>query len=90
MTERDSPAKVATEQLFEQYGNEIRKYARYMLGGWNEADDAMQEIFLRVFKSWHKYSGQSRRRGGHLRQPRSCRPRMGGRPGMWCTNTESR
>jgi RNA polymerase sigma-70 factor (ECF subfamily) len=59
LTERDSSAKVATEQLFEQYGNEIRKYARYMLGSWNEADDATQEIFLRVFKSWHQYGGQS-------------------------------
>jgi RNA polymerase sigma-70 factor (ECF subfamily) len=62
MTETELPAEAATKQLFEQYGNEVRKYARYMLGNWSEADDAVQEIFLRVFIGWSKYSGRSQAR----------------------------
>ncbi len=41
--------------LFEQYKNLVYKTAYLMLGDRNEAEDALQEVFVQVYKSLDRY-----------------------------------
>jgi RNA polymerase sigma factor (sigma-70 family) len=45
----------AFAELFEQYKNLVFKTAYLMLGEPQEAEDALQEVFLRVHRSLHSY-----------------------------------
>lgn len=45
----------ATEQLFELYGDEVYRYARFSIHNRQEAEDLTQEVFLKVLRSWHGF-----------------------------------
>ena len=47
-------AEEAILYLFREHGNQVNKFAFYMLGNREEAADAVQEIFLRISKSISK------------------------------------
>lgn len=49
----------ATKELFELYGDAVYRYARFVLGNALEAEDAVQEIFLQVLKSWVRFEHRS-------------------------------
>lgn len=45
----------AAKQLFEQHADEIYRFARVSLGSAAEADDLVQEVFVRVLRSWDDF-----------------------------------
>lgn len=47
------------EYILEAYGNKILKLCFIQLGDKEEAEDAAQEVFLKVFKNLKRYNGQS-------------------------------
>lgn len=47
------------EYILEAYGNKILKLCFIQLGDMEEAKDAAQEVFLKVFKNLKRYSGES-------------------------------
>src|SRR5437764_14101950 len=56
-----SPA-VASQQLeeqFEQYRSELTGYCYRMLGSPFEAEDAMQDTFLRAWRAYDRFEGRS-------------------------------
>lgn len=55
----NSDRRKATSELFELYGDEIFQYVRFSLGNQVEAEDLVQEIFLRVLKSWDRFQNRS-------------------------------
>ena len=52
-------AATATEYLFEHYKNEVYRYARYTLGSSNEAEDVVQEVFIKVLRHWDRFRGDA-------------------------------
>ncbi|QSO48440.1 RNA polymerase sigma factor [Alicyclobacillus mengziensis] len=52
-------AATATEHLFEQYKHEVYRYARYALGSSSEAEDVVQEVFIKVLRNWERFRGDS-------------------------------
>ncbi|WDL95893.1 RNA polymerase sigma factor [Alicyclobacillus sp. ALC3] len=46
-------------QLFEEYANDIFRYAKVSLAPSHDPNDAVQEVFYRAFKSWHTFRGES-------------------------------
>lgn len=48
-------AEEAVQQLFELYADEIFRYARLMLQDDYLAEDVVQEVFIRVLRSWDKF-----------------------------------
>lgn len=52
---RDWDAATATEHLFSSYKGDVYRYARLTLGNPSAAEDVVQEVFLRVLKSWDRY-----------------------------------
>ncbi|QQE80008.1 RNA polymerase sigma factor [Alicyclobacillus sp. SO9] len=51
--------KEAASVLFERHGDEVYRYIRYTIGNVPQADDILQEVFLRVLQSWHRFQHQS-------------------------------
>ena len=49
----------ALNTLFEEYGNRIYKSAIFLAGSREEAEDIVQETFLKAFKSIHGFKGRS-------------------------------
>lgn len=49
----------ATEHLFQQYGDEVYRYVRFILGSEGEAEDVVQEIFVQVMRSWNRFEHRS-------------------------------
>ncbi|RMG14381.1 MAG: sigma-70 family RNA polymerase sigma factor [Deltaproteobacteria bacterium] len=47
------------EALYRRYGPSVRRRARRILGRDDLADDAVQEVFVRVLKRWDSFRGQS-------------------------------
>ncbi len=47
------------EEILEAYGNKILKLCFVQLGSKEEAEDATQEVFLKMFKNLKKYNGES-------------------------------
>lgn len=47
------------EELLDLYGNRLLKTCYLMLNNREEAEDAVQETFMRVFKNIHSFKGQS-------------------------------
>ena len=43
------------ETVFQQYKDIVFKTAYLMLGNAHEAEDVMQEVFVKVYKSWNTY-----------------------------------
>lgn len=56
---RDWDAAIATEHLFSSYKGDVYRYARLALGNPSAAEDIVQEVFLRVLKSWEGYRGEA-------------------------------
>ena len=54
----ESPFQVA-RQLFIQHGDEVYRYIRFTVGNSSDADDILQEVFLRVLESWHRFQHHS-------------------------------
>ena len=62
LTARDRPAHPGSEELelrLEQHRTELTAYAYRMLGSGFEAEDAVQEAFLRAWKSFEQFEGRS-------------------------------
>jgi RNA polymerase sigma-70 factor, ECF subfamily len=53
-----SPSEAA-QMLFERYGDEVYRYIRFTVGDLTEADDILQEVFLRVLQSWNRFMNKS-------------------------------
>lgn len=45
-------AEEAALSLFDTYSDKIFEFAKYSLGNTNDAEDLVQEVFLRVFRTW--------------------------------------
>lgn len=45
--------------LVEQYGDQLYRFIRYIVGDTGDADDLVQEVFLRVIQSWHRFNHKS-------------------------------
>jgi RNA polymerase sigma-70 factor (ECF subfamily) len=58
MTKRLSAAE-AVEELFHLYADDVYRYAVSVLGKPAEAEDVVQEVFIRVLKSWDKFRYES-------------------------------
>jgi RNA polymerase sigma-70 factor (ECF subfamily) len=58
MTKRLSAAE-AVEELFQLYADDVYRYAVSVLGKPAEAEDVVQEVFIRVLKSWDKFRYES-------------------------------
>lgn len=50
-----SSAQQAIQELYELYSNDIYRYARLSLGHSSDAYDAVQEVFVRAFRTWSTY-----------------------------------
>lgn len=48
-------ASEATTELFERYSGEIFRYALFVLSNPSDAQDAVQEVFIRVFNAWDNF-----------------------------------
>jgi RNA polymerase sigma-70 factor (ECF subfamily) len=57
--DRLDETRKAIQSLFEQYSNDIFSYAKFSLGDHSEARDVVQEVFLRAFRSWDRFRGNS-------------------------------
>jgi RNA polymerase sigma-70 factor, ECF subfamily len=58
MTEKLSAA-TAVEQLFQLYADDVYRYAVSVLGKPAEAEDVVQEVFIRVLRSWEGFRNES-------------------------------
>ncbi|MDQ0189814.1 RNA polymerase sigma factor [Alicyclobacillus cycloheptanicus] len=58
----NSEARDGVEQLFDQYKNEVFRYALYLLKNRDDAQDVVQEVFLRAYKSWDRFREESSHR----------------------------
>lgn len=47
------------ERLIEQYGDGLLRLCLLYLKDYGLAEDAVQETFLRAYRSWHKFEGRS-------------------------------
>jgi RNA polymerase sigma-70 factor, ECF subfamily len=54
-----SPASAGIEQQLEQFRSELTGYAYRMLGSPFEAEDAVQETFIRAWRSYDNFEGRS-------------------------------
>ncbi len=55
------------QQLYEAYGAQVLRRARYLLQDEQEAWDATQEVFLKVDRAWQDFEGRSHERTWLLR-----------------------
>jgi RNA polymerase sigma-70 factor, ECF subfamily len=53
-----SPSEAA-KMLLATYGDEVYRYIRFTVGNQAEADDILQEVFLRVLQSWNRFKHKS-------------------------------
>lgn len=53
-----SPSNAA-HVLFDQHGDEVYRYIRFTIGNKTEAEDILQEVFLRVVQSWDRFNHRS-------------------------------
>lgn len=58
MNERMAPADAAL-QLFDLYADKVYEFAKYRLHHRTEAEDVVQEVFLRVLRHWNGVQNQS-------------------------------
>ncbi|QQE79864.1 RNA polymerase sigma factor [Alicyclobacillus sp. SO9] len=55
----DASASDAIGRLYELYSQDIYRYAWYSLGSNSKAEDVVQEVFFRAFRSWHSFRHDS-------------------------------
>jgi RNA polymerase sigma-70 factor (ECF subfamily) len=46
------PSARTVESLVQQYGNQIYKLAYHLTGSTTDAEDVVQEVFLKLFRNW--------------------------------------
>lgn len=46
-------------ELFEEYSDDVYRYAAWMLRDSQEAEDVTQEVFLKVMRSWGSFRGNA-------------------------------
>lgn len=56
---KSQSASEAALVLFEKYGDEVYRYVRYTIGESSDAEDIVQEVFLRVLQSWKRFNHKS-------------------------------
>lgn len=49
----------AAAMLMEQYGDEIYRFVRFTVGNKSDADDMVQEVFVRVIQNWNRFNHRS-------------------------------
>lgn len=49
----------AAHALFDQHGDEVYRYIRFSIGNKTDAEDILQEVFLRVVQSWERFNHRS-------------------------------
>ncbi|MFD1673327.1 RNA polymerase sigma factor [Alicyclobacillus fodiniaquatilis] len=59
MDDFQSSTANAIKDLFEKYGDEVYQYVRYTLGDAIQAEDVVQEIFLRALQAWPRFEHRS-------------------------------
>ncbi len=52
-------AAEATERLFDLYRHDVYRYARFTLGDPSDAEDVVQDVFIRVLRNWDRYRGDA-------------------------------
>jgi RNA polymerase sigma-70 factor (ECF subfamily) len=55
MNDDHMTAQAAIKSLYDQFSNDIYRYARLSLGNSSDAYDVVQEVFLRAIRSWDSY-----------------------------------
>lgn len=55
----NNDSQAIVEEIIEVYGDKILKLCFVQLGSVEEAEDAAQEVFLKVFKNIRRYKGES-------------------------------
>lgn len=53
-----SPSEAVT-MLLEQYGDELYRFVRFTVGNKSDADDLIQDVFLRVIQGWKRFNHRS-------------------------------
>ncbi|MBN1795592.1 MAG: sigma-70 family RNA polymerase sigma factor [Sedimentisphaerales bacterium] len=61
-----SKSTVEFENLVDKYGKRVLGTAMRVLGDAGKAQDIHQEVFLSIWKSWHKFNGEVINWGGYL------------------------
>src|SRR4029453_19408928 len=75
-----TPASPAIEQQLEQFRSELTGYAYRMLGSPFEAEDAVQETFIRAWRAYEGFEGRSSLRSWLYRIAKNvCLDMLGGR-----------
>ena len=59
---RDALAEAAFERALELYRRELTGYCYRLLGSWDEAEDAVQDAFLRAWRSVDAFEGRAQLR----------------------------
>ena len=51
--------KISYNELIENYSNVVLRTAARILGNTQQAQDVHQEVFLEIWRRWHKYNGRT-------------------------------
>jgi RNA polymerase sigma-70 factor (ECF subfamily) len=51
--------KISFNELIENYSNGVLRTAARILGDTQQAQDVHQEVFLEIWRRWHKYDGRT-------------------------------
>jgi RNA polymerase sigma-70 factor (ECF subfamily) len=51
--------KISFNELIENYSNVVLRTAARILGDTQQAQDVHQEVFLEIWRRWHKYDGRT-------------------------------
>lgn len=47
------------EDLYQEYGDDVYRFFMYFIGNRNDAEDLMNETFIKVFRNWHQFDNRS-------------------------------
>ncbi len=51
--------KISFNELIDNYGSVVLRTAARILGDTQQAQDVYQEVFLEIWRRWHKYNGRT-------------------------------
>lgn len=58
-TVKDVPQTVLLEQMIDRFGSKVLKLAYYYVRNYSDAEDIMQEVFLRAYQNISSFRGES-------------------------------